>query len=279
MNDSNDTTAAAPADATSSLADTATAPGARQTAVQTGSFVLVAAPRSGSNLLRDLLDQHASIRCLGEIFKDRAINRKQWQRLSGGIAPLNAELRHLRETDVVAFWKTILGKYRVDKPVLGAKIFYHHREGQEIWQYFASSRTPIIHLVREELIDSYLSLMLAEASWLWRQEKGASAETPYERNIVIDLHRFEQYCRKFRRSFDSTEALFKDNPYRRVTYAALVNDRAQTMSGVYSFLDLPDQETSTRLTKQLSRPREEVITNWNEVASFIRANEELCVVR
>ncbi len=242
------------------------------------SFLLLSAPRSGSNLLRDCLNQHESIRCFGEIFKNRSFNRKQWQRLSGASAELTPELKHLHETDLVSFWKMILAKYRLDKPVIGAKMFYHHSEGEEIWHYLASSRTPIIHLVREELIDSYLSLTLAEASWIWRQEKDAKMDVEYNHNVSIDLHRFEQYCRKLRRYFDSTEVLFRDNPYLKITYAALVNDREQTMPEVYSFLGLPNRETWPRLTKQLARSREEVVTNWSEVASFIKTNEDLCVV-
>jgi hypothetical protein len=32
------------------------------------------------------------------------------------------------------------------------------------------------------------------------------------------------------------------------------------------------------LTKQLSRRREEVIVNWDETASFIKSNDNLCVI-
>jgi hypothetical protein len=84
-------------------------------------------------LLRDYLNQHESVLCLGEIFKKWFIKGKPWRTLSGG----SAELKQLHQTDLVSFWKRILEKYQRDKPVIGAKIFYYHREGEEIWQYFA----------------------------------------------------------------------------------------------------------------------------------------------
>jgi LPS sulfotransferase NodH len=242
-------------------------------------FIVLSGPRSGSNLLRDCLNQHQSIRCFGEIFKTRPIQKKRWERLSAGGLPLTKELARLHQTDVVAFWKMLLEKYRVDRPIVGAKLFYEHRPGDPLWQYFASSRTPILHLVREDLIDSYLSLKLAKNSWAWKQEQGAERPVEYSRQVAINLRRFRKYCRLSRQAFNSGKELFKDNPYLRVTYAALANDRVKTMSAVYSFLGLPNRETSPRLTKQLSRPREEVVTNWDKVAAYIRENTELCVLR
>jgi len=225
-------------------------------------------------LLRDYLNQHASIRCFGEIFKKSFVKEKGWQRLSGD----SAELRHLHETDLVSFWRLILEKYKLDKPVIGAKIFYPHRKDEELWRYFASSCTPIIHLVREELIDSYLSLKLAAASRIWKQSKKKKIGAEYDRSISIDLADFQNYCTRIRGHIDRIKLLFRDNPFLEVTYSSLVKDREKTMSAIYSFLGLPNQETSPRLIKQLKRPREDVISNWNETASFIKSNDGLCVI-
>jgi LPS sulfotransferase NodH len=238
-------------------------------------FILLSIARSGSNMLRDYLNQHESIRCLGEIFKKWFIKGKPWQRLSGG----SEELKHQHQTDLVSFWKLILESYKLDKPVIGAKIFYPHREDDEIWRYFASSSTPIIHLVREELIDSYLSLKLAAASKIWKQPKKKKIGAEYDRSISVDLADFQKYCMRTRRHIDRIKLLFRDNPYLEITYSSLVKDREKTMSAIYSFLGLPNQETSSpRLIKQLSRHREELIINWNETASFIKSNDDLCVI-
>ncbi len=237
-------------------------------------FILLSVARSGSNLLRDHLNQHASIQCFPEIFKKWFVKGEAWRHLSGG----SAELKHLHQTDLVSFWKLILEKYKLDKPVIGAKIFYPHRKDDEIWRYFASSCTPIIHLVREELIDSYLSLKLAAASAIWKQPKKKKIGAEYDRSISIDLADFQKYCRRIRGHIDRIKLLFRDNPYLEITYSSLVKDRAKTMSAIYSFLGLPNQETSPRLSKQLSRPREELIINWNETSSFIKSNDDLCVI-
>jgi LPS sulfotransferase NodH len=235
---------------------------------------LVSVARSGSNLLRDYLNQHESILCLDEIFKKWFVKVKPWHSFSGG----SEELKRLHQTDLVAFWKLTLDKYKLEKPVIGAKIFYYHREGEEIWQYFASSHTPIIHLVREQLIDSYLSQKLAMASGIWQQPQDERIDAKYERSISVDLDDFRYYCARFQRHFASIKLLFRDNPYLEITYSALAKDRAQTMSAIYSFLGLPDREATPRFAKQLSRPREELIINWDQLASFIESNQDLCVV-
>ena len=237
-------------------------------------FILVTTARSGSTLLKGHLNQHESIRCFGEIFKESFVNAKGWQRLSGD----GAELKHLHQTDLVSFWKLLVEKYKLDKPVIGAKIFYYHRKDEEIWRYFASSRTPIIHLVREELIDSYLSRKLAAGIGIWKQPKKKKTGTEYDRSISIDLADFQKYCMRIRGHIDRIKLLFRDNPFLEITYSSLVKDREKTMSAIYSFLGLPNQETSPRLIKQLKRPREDVISNWNEIASFIKSNDGLCVI-
>jgi LPS sulfotransferase NodH len=252
-----------------------------------GHFILLAVARSGSGLLQDYLNQHESIRCLGEIFKKEFIKKETWQDFKKefinketwqDVSGRSAELKHLHQTDLVSFWKLILEKYKLNRPVLGAKIFYSHREGEEIWRYFASSRTPIVHLMREELIDSFLSKKLARAAGIWKQLKNDEVVTEYNRRIFIDLDAFRHYCVKFWRQFDSIKSLFRDNPCLEITYSALVQDREKTMSEIYSFLGLPNEETSPRLVRQLSRPREELIINWNATASFIEDNDHLCVI-
>jgi LPS sulfotransferase NodH len=238
------------------------------------SFILLSVARSGSNLLRDCLNQHESIQCFGEIFKKSFVTEKDWGAFSG----LDGDVKRLHETDLVSFWKLVLKTYKQDKPVIGAKIFYYHRHGDEIWHYFARSATPIIHLIRPELIDSYLSLKLAEASGIWKQPRNKRTGVEYDRSICIDLADFERYCARTQRYINQCELLFRDNPYLEITYSALVQDLEKTMSEIYSFLRLRNRETSPRLVRQLSRPREELIINWNETASFIKSNDDLCVI-
>jgi LPS sulfotransferase NodH len=235
-------------------------------------FILLSVARSGSNLLRDYLNQHNSVRCFGEVFKKSFVNEKDWQ----FFASMDSNIDRLHADDLVSFWKLALEHYELDHPVIGAKIFYYHREGNEIWRYFASSRTPIIHLVREELIDSYLSLKLAEASGVWKQPRKKMIETDYERNIYVDLIDFKKYCTRMQRYIKQARALFQNNPCLNLSYSSLINDRDNIMRAVYSFLGLPDQPTSSRLVKQRSHNREELIINWTETADFITNNPHLC---
>jgi LPS sulfotransferase NodH len=238
-------------------------------------FILLSVARSGSNLLRDYLNQHDSISCFGEVFKKPFLKEKDWQ----FFASMDANMERLHTEDLVSFWKVVLRNTNRDRPVIGAKLFYYHREGDEIWKYLAASRTPIIHLIREELIDSYLSLKLAEASGVWTQPKNQAQEAAYERPMSIDLADFEKYCVRTQRWIRQARDLFKENPFLEISYSALINDRDKVMAAVYSFLDLPEQPTSARLARQRSHNREELIVNWQEAAQFIDNNPELCLVR
>jgi LPS sulfotransferase NodH len=238
-------------------------------------FILLSVARSGSNLLRDYLNQHESVRCLGEVFKKSFVDEPEWQ----SFAKMGLNINRLHADDLVSFWKLILERGRADDVVIGAKVFYYHREGNEIWRHLASSRTPVIHLVREELIDSYLSLKLAVASGVWTQPKNNMMEAGYERNISIDLADFEKYCARIQRYVEQARILFQNNPCLNISYSSLINDHNNVMAEIYSFLDVPNQPTSPRLIKQRSHEREELIINWNETADFVSKNPDLCTVR
>jgi PAS domain S-box-containing protein len=112
--------------------------------------------------------------------------------------------------------------------------------------------------------------------WSSREAIGQPLKAVF--NIAIDLADFQNYCTRIQRHIDPFKLLFRDNPYLEIHYSSLVKDREKTMSAIHSFLGLPNQETSPRLTKQLSRRREEVIVNWDETASFIKSNDNLCVI-
>ena len=240
----------------------------------TDAFILLSVARSGSNLLRDYLNQHPGIRCLGEIFKKAFVNDPDWQ----SFVEMGPDIDRLHAEDLVSFWKLVLERSRADDVAVGAKLFYYHREDNEIWRYLASSRVPVLHLLREKLIDSYLSLKLAEASGVWAQPKSRTMPINYERNISIDLADFEKYCRRTQRYVAQARLQFKDNPCLDISYTALISDRENVMAAVYEFLGVPNEPTSPRLLKQRSHNCEELITNWEETAKFIEGNPELCTV-
>jgi LPS sulfotransferase NodH len=247
----------------------------RPTELAEREFVLLSVARSGSNLLRDYLNQHKQIRCFGEVFKKSFSKEKDWD----VFGEMNVDIKRLHAEDLVSFWKVIAEHYKADDVVVGAKLFYYHREGNDIWRYLASSRMPIIHLLREELIDSYLSLKLAETSGIWKQPKAKTTEANYERNVNVDLADFQKYCANIQHYLEQTRSLFKDNPCLNISYSSLISDRENVMAVVYAFLDVPNEPTSPRLVKQRLHNREELITNWDETAKFIESNPGLCTVR
>src|SRR6266853_3057781 len=59
-------------------------------------FIVLTTARSGSTLLKGHLNQHESIRCFGEIFKESFVNGKGLPLLSCQAA----EVKHLHETDL-----------------------------------------------------------------------------------------------------------------------------------------------------------------------------------
>ena len=164
-------------------------------------FLIVTTARSGSNQLVDYINQTDTALCLGEIFKE-----SYWQLPDdnqaliggcfGGVALAEREL----EIDPVAYWDRIvrvLGTHRA----LGAKLFYEHRVGSALWDELFERGTLIIHLWRNPILESFLSLVRAELTNEWViRDAGAAARPP---PVWFDASRYRAYREFTRERFEA----------------------------------------------------------------------------
>jgi hypothetical protein len=124
-------------------------------------FVILAAPRSGSNMLCTMLDSHPSILCHHEIFNPRGI-RVAWRLRDTGFTLGDTDER---ERDPESFlervWATRLGRTCV-----GFKLT--HRQNERIFRR-ALSDPAIAKIVlrRANRLKTYVSTQIAEAIDQW----------------------------------------------------------------------------------------------------------------
>jgi len=129
-------------------------------------FVIVSGPRTGSELLRELLDSLPDVQCEGELLRDEV----RWPlSLLNGRAALGG-LGHL------AWGCKILDSH------LNERLRDSHPRGDQMLPALVADGWTIIHLRRQDLLAQALSFQHAmEGQWHFRQDPGF---TPFEADPV-----------------------------------------------------------------------------------------------
>lgn len=224
-------------------------------------FVLISAPRSGTNYLLSLTGQHPHAHCFYELF-----HRKPDQRTE-----FFGERYDDRE-DGGAFVDRVFGwDYGESTHAVGFKLFYEHaHEGpaRTVWSRLASRQeVKVIDLVRENHFETYVSLQVAMQTGRWtrhyRRPAGEIVRCP---PFEVDANKFADYVERMREMRNTALGRVPDNPKITVTYAELARWPSVVMMRVYGFLGLRRRPWALRLknhlVKQQRVPLAEQVTNF-----------------
>ena len=245
-------------------------------------FIVLSGPRTGSNLLAELLDSHPDVRCFGELFNNEPVIDYRVHGYDGR----NASDIALRARDPAA-----LIAQRVFVSVAGAveaigfKFHYGHPffYGGVVEALSADSNLKIVHLRRTNLLRQYVSQVIAEqtGAWMQRHSNPRSSlkrawHTLRRRNVPQQVeHRElelqpEETERYFWQQILSgtryTEEVFVRHALIEMTYEDLERDRAAAMRPIWDFLGVPPfGDASSNLVKQNPRPLRQAIANYDEL--------------
>ena len=126
-------------------------------------FVILASPRTGSNLLVDILNRHPEFYCHGEIFHHQKPNGLRSESVFKDL--INIDPKVLRDRSGIKFLELVHQLSPTHKNV-GFKFFYNH--DPEILQTVIADETyKIIHLMRDNKLASYSSIKIAEITNVW----------------------------------------------------------------------------------------------------------------
>jgi LPS sulfotransferase NodH len=206
-------------------------------------FVIVSSGRSGSNFLVSLLHSHENIETYGELFRF-----------------LNGDTSQKR-------WNEIFGYKKKDIKIAGFKLFYYHpfdQENAEVWDIIRSDKSlRIIHLVRENRVKVYVSLMVANKTGKWRNKSG-KAKSLEEKRVSLDPEEFIKWAEQKEKYEMETRTMFKDHPFREISYENLVKDRESVFDELLSFLDVSKMKLESALRKQNKEKLQDLIINYDE---------------
>lgn len=210
-------------------------------------FVILCHARTGSTLLHTYLNSHPHILSLGE-FIGMDFSKKTGK-------------QGLSTTEYIE--KKGFRKYASRIQAAGFKVFYVYREmtpNREVLDWLENHpEVHIIHLRRENLLRTWVSLKKAEQTQAWTKE-----ENDRDR-IHIDPAECLAALDKMKQEETTFRQLFTAHPCLEVTYEALTSDTDPTLTQVQQFLGVQPRKLLSVLEKQHPQPLKAMVENYREL--------------
>lgn len=233
-------------------------------------FIITCAPRTGSTMLRMMLNSHPDILCHGEVISLNGLPNlgKKYQE---EIAQSSEDLARIRDEDPVNFLYNYVWNQQNCKAI-GAKLKYRQLEEQfqEVFKaILKDSSVLIIHLTRKNLLKRYVSNRLAGSNKTPTVITDRSNHgTPGK--IFIDPQR----CMEDISSFQAAETRFREYFQRHQTceavYEDLVIPGSHKLVELQNFLGVNPITLKPKTIKINSNSLEDNIENYEELKKIFK---------
>jgi hypothetical protein len=214
-------------------------------------FVIIGRARSGTTLLRDLLDSHPDVRCDGEVLHSLVIDP------IGYLENLAAKsTSKAYGAKLLSYQMVQVQRFRDPAGFLGK---LHDRDFK------------IIHLVRDTF-DQTLSLMRAQASGHYHSTQGRDKAALFQPDIE-DFRRRYQWNEQL---LEYERHILKSVPYITVDYEKdlLSSDQHERISNeIFSWIGVRDSQVSTKVSKIIPKDPRVVIGNYEALREAVAKPE------
>ena len=247
-----------------------------------GKYVICTTQRTGSSWLVDMLDSHSNIGSYAELFRlspedsyptagrvDMKLFEK-WQHdnlHSNWLSFLNRKkeyLQYLSEIELVNIQ---------DKPVntFGCKIMYSQfREHKGLFDFSSRYFDKVIHLKRRDHLRAVVSKTFMENAKI--THSATEVELP---RVELNIAEIIWYLKKHKSEESSFEKkLAKLDQAKVITcyYEDLVDDNANEMKRIHQHLGVDYREPQSTFKKINNKNLAELIINYDELLSALKAN-------
>lgn len=232
-------------------------------------FVIFGAMRSGSNLLQEKLNYFEDIICLGELYNpsfvgvDRPhINSYEY----AGYSRNDKESRKNRQDDPFLLLEKVTDEAHKENKFIGFRVFDEHNKF--IRRTLINDTRVKKIILHRNLVDSYISLELARQTgqWVKRDNKNSEIKT-----IHFDINDFEKYTLKMKSFFNNVIKRLNDTgqEYLVVDYNDVLDNNKIKKLAEFIGTNKDFTQKETKLKKQNSATKEDIISNYTEVKEYI----------
>lgn len=237
-------------------------------------FVIISPQRSGSAYLCTMLDSCSQIRCFWECFLPKGREDFQFatylQSAGSSIKTFFKLPPHLRKVRLERYFKDVVYRPKSGILISGFKFMYDQTSVfPDALQWLQNNNVKVIHLIRRNSLKQFLS-------WEIRSRRRVShSYVPLKpvqvhvdcKNLMDRLSEMEKQKRRFKAllpsAFDCIEVYYED----------LTENLSDQLGRLSTFLEVQVKEVSSPLVKLNSNQVEELVSNYEELASSL-ANTE-----
>ncbi|GAB2695533.1 hypothetical protein [Aliiglaciecola aliphaticivorans] len=236
-------------------------------------FVIITSARSGSNLLIDLLNTSNEVYCHGEIFHPSESNGLRVRSLFENL--LRIDPKSFRDERPFDFLESVYHLGPSDRAV-GFKMFYGHFPMVLDW-LLLNEDYKIIHLFRNDLLSSFLSVKVGEKSNVWHQGFIKDKKEAPKQDIQVDFdeNQFSNHANYVRNGYNKVEnSLRESKRILSIEYGDILT-RSEDIQGFLEIENIDPKKISIK--KQNSRSLLEGFANKEKVEKFISTNSYLLI--
>ena len=213
-------------------------------------FVIISDARTGSTLLMGLLNSHPEIIAEGEIFK------------------------RLRNINSIELWNDVFRSRPKKIRWVGFKLFYDHpwnSDDRTVWNLIEEDKDiVIIHLVRENILRSYISKQIGLKTKKWTEnKKKPNTLTVDQKRVKINIEDCIANLSQIDQKERETREKYKNHKLIPVSYEELSNDKSKVMRCIFNELEVKNKILSTSMLKQNPEKLRDLIVNYEELYSAL----------
>lgn len=240
-------------------------------------FILLAARRSGTTLLIDCLNSHPEIDCVKRAFGlEKKIKNPTLDNHAGGfflyrMKNLSNRIRYYtrRQSLVEDFLRYDIFGPRADCPAAGFRLIYEmSTKYPQIAQWVKRNNVRVIHLIRGNMLKTYISTVTAAIHKMRHPREGAEIKTV---KIHIDSQELLRELNLRTEQVEDQRRLFGGCDIREVYYEDFVADRSGESIKLLRFLGVDEgQELTSNLVKINPESLSELVENFGEIRNALR---------
>jgi LPS sulfotransferase NodH len=229
-------------------------------------FAIVAAQRTGSNLLERSLDQLSDVTCHGELFNAEFLGFHHAE--SDIFAGYERTEVARRDDDLASYTQAVMSASR--KPIVGYRIFQnHHNEALRNTIYNPDIKKVVL---RRNLLESFVSFKMASSTNQWivlhpgSRKEAAKVKFALEEFLVF-VARHSLYYNEVYQALSSTGQTFVSVDYSELKDPDVANMIARFIGSSEEFESVPELtlKQNTRMLRNSVENYDEMITQLQKL--------------